>query len=138
MNDIPCVIRAESKQRGPAVKAACVTRMLSLQLLLALPAALHAQFTFVTNNGAITITEYKGTGGAVTIPSETNGLPVTSIGTAAFFNTSVTSVTIANSVTNIGAAAFRNCMDLTGVTIPNSVTTLGRVAFDNCRSLTNA
>ena len=49
-------------------------------LLLALPAVVQAQYTYTTNNGAITITGYTGPGGAVTIPSMTNGLPVTSIG----------------------------------------------------------
>ena len=57
--------------------------ILPLLLLLALPAA-RAQFTYTTNNGAITITGYTGPGGDVIIPSMTNGLPVTSIGTAAF------------------------------------------------------
>ena len=48
-------------------------------LLLALPVALQAQFNFTTNNGTIAITKYTGPGGDVTIPSTTNGLPVTSI-----------------------------------------------------------
>src|ERR1019366_359508 len=42
-----------------------------LLLLLALPAAVQAQFTYTTNNGTITITGYTGTGGAVTIPDTT-------------------------------------------------------------------
>ena len=55
-------------------------------LLLALPATVQAQFTFTTNNGAITITGYTGLGGAVPILGSTNGLPVTSIGYEAFYN----------------------------------------------------
>ena len=39
-------------------------QLFSLLLLLALPATLHAQLLFVTNNGAITITGYTGAGGA--------------------------------------------------------------------------
>jgi hypothetical protein len=42
---------------------------LSLLLLLALPAVVQAQFTFTTNNGAITITKYTGFGGTLTIPN---------------------------------------------------------------------
>jgi len=49
--------------------------LLRLLLLLALPAAVQAQFTFTTNNGTITITGYTGPGGDVTIPSWTNGYP---------------------------------------------------------------
>ena len=49
-----------------------------------LPAVVQAQFTFTTNNGAITITGYTGPGGNVTIPDTTNGYPVTSIGSVRF------------------------------------------------------
>ena len=49
-----------------------------------LPVVAQAQFTFTTNNGAITITRYTGSGGDVTIPSMINGWPVTSIGEGAF------------------------------------------------------
>jgi hypothetical protein len=59
-------------------------RLLPLLLLLTLPAAVQAQFNFTTNNGTITITGYTGPGGAVTIPSAINVLPVTSIGDDAF------------------------------------------------------
>lgn len=53
-------------------------KLLPVLLLLTLPAPVQAQFTFTTNNGAITITGYTGPGGAVVIPSSTNGsqLPV--------------------------------------------------------------
>ena len=38
---------------------------------------------------------------------------------------SLTSITIPNSVTNIGFLAFGGCTSLTSVTIPNSVTSIG-------------
>ena len=63
---------------------------------------------------------------------------VTSIGFGAFANcSSLTSVTIPNSVTWIRDCAFQNCSSLTSVTIPNSVTSIGEVAFQNCSSLTS-
>jgi hypothetical protein len=56
-----------------------------------------------TNNGTITITEYTSPAGAVSIPSEINGLPVTSIGDQALSGChSLTNITIGNSFTSIG------------------------------------
>src|SRR5206468_563411 len=83
----------------PAISRAA--RLLPLVFLLTLPAVVQAQYTYTTNNGTITITEYTGPGGAVTIPGTINGLPVTDIGDAAFAYSTVTSVTIPNSITNI-------------------------------------
>ena len=92
--------------------------MLLLLLLLTLPAAMQAQFSYTTNNGAITITGYTGPGGAVTIPDTITDLPVTSIGDSAFAEcTSLTSVTIGKSVTNIGLTAFVACANLTAITV---------------------
>ena len=47
----------------------------------------------------------------------------------------MTSVTIPNSVTNIGGSAFWGCSGLASVTIGNSVTSIGSDAFYNCSSL---
>ena len=86
------------------------TWRLRILLLLVLPSAVQAQFTFTTNNGAITITGYTGTNNDVSIPSTINGYPVTSIASSEFGilgpSSSVTNVTIPDSVTNIGIGAF--------------------------------
>lgn len=95
------------------------------------------QFRYTTNNGAITITQYIGTGGPVTIPDTITGLPVTSIGDAAFYVASVTEISIPGSVTNIGNSAFKYSW-LRSITIPNSVTTVGSEAFSGCGSLKSA
>jgi hypothetical protein len=97
----------------------------------------QAQITFTTNNGTLIITHYMGPGGTVVIPSSTNGYPVTSIGNGVFQSTSsVTSITIPDSIASIGAQAFRRCFGLTAIMIPEGVTSIGSVACSECINLT--
>ena len=114
-------------------------------LTMILPVVAPAQFTFTTNNGALTITGWTGTNGIVVIPDSTNGYPVTRIGTNAFsffgfgvgYNSaSLTNVIIGANVTDIGPGAFEDCINLTNVTIGNKVTDIESGAFDYCPSLT--
>ena len=61
---------------------------------------------------------------------------MTSIGEGAFYNcSSLTSVTIGNSVTSIGSTTFFNCTGLASVTIGNSVASIGAFAFNGCNNL---
>jgi BspA type Leucine rich repeat region (6 copies) len=102
-----------------------------------IPMMTQAQFTFTTNSGAIMITGYNPAAGLnVVIPASTNGYPVTAIGTDAFNGlTTITNITIPNSVTSIGDYAFENCHVLKSVTIPDSVTSIGQEAFVYCFGL---
>ena len=95
-------------------------------------------YLYTTNSGTVTITNYIGSGGAVTIPGTINGLLVSSLGDSVFNDCiSLTSVTIPTSVTNIGNHAFYACTSLTNVTFGNGVTSIGDYAFYACGSLTN-
>jgi hypothetical protein len=109
---------------------------LLLLLVLALPAVVQAQFTLTTNNGAIIINNYTGSGDTVTIPDTINGYPVVSIGGSAFYNCyGLTNVTIPDSVTNIGPLAFSRCYSLNEVTIGNGVTRMDYQTFAYCFDL---
>ena len=72
-----------------------------------------SKFDFDKTTG--TIKEYNGTDTVVVIPSKINGVTVETIGNAAFRDSSVTSVTIPASVTEIGSNAFAGCTNLTSV-----------------------
>ena len=115
---------------------------LSLALLALSPTVIHAEqfglFTYAVADDTVSITDYpRDAVGAVEIPAEIDGKPVTLIGYRAFSGcTGLTSVTIPGSVTAIGRSAFWGCTGLTSVTIPGSVTSIGDYAYHGCTRLT--
>jgi hypothetical protein len=73
----------------------------------------------------------------VTIPDTINGVPVTSIGSQAFFQVAgLTSVTMGTNVTSISDNAIFQCLNLLRVSISASVTNIGAGPFVDCKSLT--
>jgi hypothetical protein len=74
-----------------------------------------------------------GKTGAVTISNS-----VTNIGQAAFYgNTNLVSIIIPDGITTIEMEAFSLCTNLASITIPSSVTSIGGYAFYSCTSLTS-
>ena len=83
----------------------------------------------------------------ITIPDKLGGHPVTGLGESSFstghfdsplydiHHTKIQSVTIPESVTSIGRAAFMNCTGLTSLTIKGVATSIGPGAFSTCTSL---
>ena len=70
---------------------------------------------------------------SITIPDG-----VTSIGAQTFYQCwKLESITIPDGVTSIGLSAFNECKALTNITIPNSVTSIGNSAFNDCEKLTS-
>lgn len=113
----------------------------------------------IINNEAV-ITNYTGTDANIVVPSQIEGYPVTQIANKAFKDcTSIASVNIPSTVTDvgnlafsscpnlktviisdgglnrIGDSAFYNCVNLDKITIPKSVETIDRYAFAGCASL---
>lgn len=90
----------------------------------------------ISEEGNISIMEYKGSSENVAIPDNFDGFPVVSIGDNAFQKKdSVVSVTIPDSVTLIGGSAFGSCTKLKSVVIGKSVKTISGYAFSYCESL---
>ena len=87
---------------------------------------------FVIKNGVLT--EYTGEGEEkVTIPNS-----VKEIGASAFSDCiSLEYIVIPNSVTTIGSSAFDDCSRLINITIPNSVTKIGANVLAGCNNLKN-
>ena len=52
-------------------------------------------------------------------------------------DTNLTSITIPNSVADLGIGAFSGCTGLTSIAIPDSVTSIAMSAFSGCTSLTS-
>jgi hypothetical protein len=108
------------------------------------------------------IIEYKGTDEDVIIPSKINGITITTIDNNAFLNSNIvsisfepnseleyimdysfkdckklTTITLPNSLTNIGTLTFSGCTSLTNITLSNNLTKIGAAVFNGCTSLTN-
>ena len=82
----------------------------------------------------------QSTSGPIEIPSSLGGCPVTSLGTDAFYGCSrITSVSIPDTVANIGYCCFFGCSSLQGgLVISDSVVNIEAQAFEHCRSLSTA
>jgi len=105
-------------------------------------------WTYLLNaSNEATIRSYSGSGGHVTIPSVIDGYTVKGVvgaywgsvfgATQAGPNSTITGITIPDSVTTIGEYAFADTSLLTSVVIPDSVTTIDGAAFVNCFALSN-
>ena len=105
-------------------------RRIFLGVLLALACEAQAQFSFTTNNGALTVANYSGPSGAVTIPARTNGMPVVAIaGYGISSYGSILNLTIPGSITNIGDYAFQFDYNLPNLYFVGNAPSVGPHAF---------
>lgn len=114
----------------------------------------------LNENDEVIIKKYNGTNKDVVIPENFNGYSVVEIGSNAFYNTDITSVTLPSTVKRISTYAFGwctslkkinlndglekindyafyKCYTLSSVKIPDSCLSVGYRSFDDCRGLTS-
>ncbi|MBQ2939849.1 MAG: leucine-rich repeat protein, partial [Clostridia bacterium] len=98
-----------------------LTMLVCLLPSVAFPATALTEgyYTYTVSDGQATITDVNTSiSGAITIPATLGGYPVTSIGNMAFvLRRDLTSITIPDSVTNIGKSAFYGCTGLTSIMV---------------------
>ena len=94
-------------------------------------------YTYSLNeDGTATIVKWNGNNTELEISDTLDGHIVSSIGKKAFYLcSSLTSISIPDSVASIGDHAFDLCTNLTGISIPDGVTSIGDHAFSWCSSL---
>ncbi len=96
------------------------------------------KLSFDTTNSYISVSKANSEiTGDVVIPSVYQGKIVTELEASAFAKTAISSISIPDSVTTIGALAFRECTGLTEIKLPSGVTTFDKATFYGCSNLTS-
>ena len=122
---------------GGTVKTVFISKDLSDSCTVTVPAG-AAKITYEKDaNDKVTITKVEaGDQTSIEIPGTIDGGTVTTIGEEAFKNcTTLTSITLPDSITSIGISAFMSCSSLQNINIPKNVTSIGMGAFAFCHSL---
>lgn len=94
-----------------------------------------SDFAYTAADGEVTITEYIGESEHVLIPDTIDGLPVTALGHRAFYEKTVTTVVVPDSVTEIGAACFSGDNYLVSLKLPDGLKRLPPASLESCMRL---
>jgi len=95
------------------------------------------EFTYIVNEGNITLTEYLGNHQDIVLPSALGKNQLTAIGDSAFAgNTVMSSLILPDTITSIGNEAFQNCTGIKELTLSENVKSIGSNAFAGCTQLT--
>lgn len=106
-------------------------------LLVTTQAQTAEDFKYSIADGQVTITEYIGSSEDVIVPSSIESYPVTVIDGWAFTHqTTIQSITLPDTIQQIGLEAFSYCRGLTSFTFGGQETTILGYAFYGCNNLT--
>lgn len=87
-------------------------------------------------DGSASVTAYLGEeDGALTVPADLNGVPVTRVADYAFAYCLAEEILLPEGVTEIGAMAFNACYALKRIGLPQSLRVIGPDAFLCCEAL---
>lgn len=111
-----------------------LSALAALSLAFNLSAAISPASYTLSADGK-TITKWSGTETTVDFSTDEVLSKVEAIGNYAFQRATITSLTLNEGLTTIGAGAFMDA-DLQTVQFPSTLTTLERAAFSSCRDLT--
>lgn len=93
----------------------------------------HASdFAYTADGGEVTITDYIGKSEHVLIPDAIDGLPVTALADKAFYEKTVTTVVVPDSVTQIGDLCFSGDNYLVSLKLPDGLAELPYGALESC------
>ncbi len=92
----------------------------------------ESDFGYNISGGGAVIISYAGTSPSVIIPEKFGEYYVTAIGDSAFYNKTITSIKIPESVKYIGNFAFGYCTLLNNIIIPEGIEIIGDYAFAAC------
>lgn len=91
-----------------------------------------SMYTYVVEDGGVTLTGYVGSEDKVSVPDTIDGKRVVRIGKETFRETAVREVILPATVTYIDWFAFYGCFGLRSVTLPASVQRIEYGAFEGC------
>ena len=87
---------------------------------------------YISNGKEVHITKYNGSDANVVIPAYIEGKPVVKLVSSSFFgNTTLESVTIPETVTDIDGVVFKDCVNLKTVNATDNIQSIGISAFAN-------
>ena len=93
-------------------------------------------FEYVTGEGGVYITEYKGSQTKVTVPDKIEDKAVVGIDSEAFwYRSDIVSVELPDTIVAIGSRAFQGCKALESVSLPEGLMNIEDACFAQCESL---
>ena len=95
----------------------------------------ESSFEYTLEEGSITFDKYTGSERNIIIPEKVNGTPIVRIRHSAFAGSTVKSVVVPSTVTEIDAFAFQDCRFLKKAVLKKGLKTLEANAFEGCTLL---